>query len=135
MADRLLLGAAAFFAASSAFATVVAAREPDLPGEPLGVRYPGRVPVHLVLGLGSGVAAPWPMPVLAVVSAWRAAPGSRRAARTSVTVGTLLLAGTLVEPVTWGRRPRSRLAAATVPLHLASGAALVLAGLRTRQTI
>lgn len=130
MADRLLLGAATCFAAASVVGTAVAVREPGLPGEPLGLKAPGPVPVQLALGLGSAVSAPWPMPVVAVWSAWRAAPGDRRAALTSVALGVMLLAGTLSEPVTWGRRPRSRLAAATVPMHLVTGVTMVLAGWR-----
>jgi hypothetical protein len=128
MADRLLVSAASLFAASTVFSTVVAAREPHLPGEPLGVHVPGSVPLHLALGLGSGVAAPWPMPVLATWAAWRGQPGSDWPARTVATLGAMVLAGTLVEPASWGLRPRSTLAKATVPLHLLCGAAMFLAG-------
>lgn len=130
LADRLLLSAASLFAASTVFSTVVAAREPHLPGEPLGLHIPGSVPLHLALGLGSGVAAPWPMPVLAVWAASRAQPGSVWPARTVATLGAMVLAGTLVEPASWARRPRSTLAKATVPLHLLCGAAMFLAGTR-----
>ena len=58
MADPLLLGPAALFAASTAYSTAVAAIEPDLPGEPFGLRVPGRVRTHLALGLGSAISAP-----------------------------------------------------------------------------
>jgi hypothetical protein len=126
--DRSLASAAALFAASTVFTTVVGAREPQLPGEPLGLRLPGNVPQHLALGLGSGVAAPWPMPVLAAWSAWRAKPTAAWPARTIATLGGGVLAGTLVEPASWGRRPRSALAKATVPVNLLSGAAMLLAG-------
>lgn len=134
MADRVLLSAASLFAASTVFATVVAAREPNLPGEPLGLHVPGRVPVNLALGLGSGVAAPWPMPVIATWAAWRARPGSAGPARTVAALGAMVLAGTLVEPASWGRRPRSSLAKATVPLHLLCGAAMFLAGTRALES-
>jgi hypothetical protein len=130
MAERFMVGAAALFTASTVFTTAVAAREPDLPGEPLGLHVAGSVRQHLVLGLGSGIAAPWPMPVAASWAAWRAQPASRWPARTVATLGALVLAGTLVEPASWGRRPRSTLAKATVPLHLLCGAALLLAGTR-----
>ncbi len=62
MGDRTMLGAASLFTATTVYATAVSAREPGLPDEPLGFRLPGRVPAHLALGLGSGVAAPWTSP-------------------------------------------------------------------------
>ncbi len=68
MGDRTMLGAATLFATTTAFNTVVSVREQHLIDEPLGFRLPGSVPGHLALGLGSGVAAPWPMPVIAVVT-------------------------------------------------------------------
>jgi hypothetical protein len=130
MADRALLGAATLFAATTAFTTSVSMRQQHLPDEPLGLRFPGRVPIHLALGLGSGVAAPWPMPVIAVAAAMRAEPGVRWPGRTCAVLGAVLLVGTLVEPASWGLRPRSASARATVPLNFLSGAALLLAGTR-----
>ena len=131
MADRTMLGAAALFAATTAFTTAVSMQEQHLPDEPLGFRIPGRVPVHLALGLGSGLAAPWPMPIIAVTAAIRAEPGTRWPQRTCASIGAAVLVGTLIEPASWGLRPRSPSARATVPLHLLSGAALFLAGTRT----
>ncbi|MFK5634084.1 hypothetical protein [Ornithinimicrobium sp. LYQ103] len=128
MRDRLLLGAAVLFAANTVFASVLATRDPEVPGEPLGLHVPGSVTTHLALGWGAGVAAPWPMPVVATWAAWRAAQGARGPARTVATIGAMLLVGTLIEPVTWGRRPATRLVRATVPVNLACGAAMVLAG-------
>ena len=130
MGDRTMLGAASLFTATTVYATAVSAREPGLPDEPLGFRLPGRVPVHLALGLGSGVAAPWPMPIVAVVAAMRAGPGVRWPERTCAIIGAGVLVGTLVEPASWGLRPRSAWARAAVRLHLLSGAALFLAGTR-----
>jgi hypothetical protein len=130
MSDRVMLGAATFFAATTAFTTAVSMREQHLPDEPLGFRFPGRVPLHLALGLGSGVAAPWPMPVIAVIAAMRARPGATWPERTCAIIGAVVLVGTLVEPASWGLRPRTAWARATVPLHLSSGAALFLAGTR-----
>lgn len=132
MSDRMMLGAATLFAATTAFTTAVSMREPQLPDEPFGVRFPGKVPVHLALGLGSGVAAPWPMPVGAVVAAVRAGPGVGWPERTCAVLGAAVLVGTLAEPASWGLRPRSTWARATVPLNLLSGAALFLAGTRQR---
>jgi hypothetical protein len=130
MADRAMLGAATFFAATTAFTTSVSMRQQHLPDEPLGLRFPGSVPAHLALGLGSGVAAPWPMPVIAVAAAWQAEPGVSWPRRTCAILGAVVLVGTLVEPASWGLRPRSAAARATVTLHFLSGAALFLAGTR-----
>lgn len=128
MADPLLLGPAVAFAVATAFATAVATTEPDLVGEPFGLRAPGQVRSHLVLGWGSAISAPWPMAVVAMRAAVRSTHGSTPAARTVALVGAGILAGTLGEPVTWGRRPASSLARASIPLHLAIGAAMVAAG-------
>ena len=130
MSDRAMLGAATFFAATTAFTTAVSVRQPRLPDEPFGVRFPGPVPVHLALGLGSGVAAPWPMPVGAVVAAIRARPGARWPERTCAILGVVVLVGTIAEPASWGFRPRSAAAKVTLPLNLLSGVALFLAGTR-----
>lgn len=128
MADPLLLGPTVAFAVATAYATAVATTEPDLVGEPFGLRAPGRVRSHLVLGWGSAISAPWPMAGIATWAAVRAAPGSTPAARTVALVGAGILAGTLAEPVTWGRRPASSPARACIPVHLAIGAAMAAAG-------
>lgn len=127
MPDALLLGPAALFAAATVYATAVAPANP-LTGEPFGLRVPGRVRTHLALGLGSAVSAPVLMPAIAMWAALRGSPGSDWSARTVAVVGTGVLAGALSEPVTWGRRPASAMARASIPLHLAIGAALVSAG-------
>lgn len=128
VADPLLLGPAALFAASTAYATAVAATEPDLPGEPFGLRVPGRVRTHLALGLGSAISAPWPMPAIAMWAAVRGNPESDWAARTTTITGIAMLAGILSEPATWGRRPAPPMAPVNVTLALAIGAAMVSAG-------
>lgn len=130
MADTALLSAAALLAATTTASTVVSLREPQLPDEPFGLRFPGQVPVHLALGLGSGVAVPWPMPVIATVAALRAQPGLTWPRRTCAIIGATVLVGTLAEPASWGVRPRSRSAEALVPLLLLSGAVLFIAGTR-----
>jgi hypothetical protein len=128
MTDPLLLGPAALFAASTAYTTAVAATEPDRPGEPFGLRVPGRVRTHLVIGLGSAISAPWPMPAIAMWAAVRGSPGSAWAARTTTLVGIGILAGILSEPATWGRRPSRPMDRVNVPLGLATGAAMTAAG-------
>lgn len=130
MGDRRMLAAGTFFAAATAATTAVSVRQPQLPDEPFGVRFPGRVPVHLALGLGSGVAAPWPMPVIAMAAALRSGSGAAWPARTCAVLGAVVLVGTLAEPASWGLRPRSPAARATVALNLLSGVALFLAGTR-----
>lgn len=132
MADRTLLRAAMLFSATTAFTTAVSMGEQHLPGEPLGIRLPGRVGVQLALGLGSGVAAPWPMPIITLVAAVRARTDVTWPQRTCAVTGAVLLLGTLVEPASWGRRPRSARARATVPLNLLAGAALFAAGTHGR---
>lgn len=128
MADPVLLGPAALLVAATAYGTAVAITRPELLGEPFGLRLPGRVRTHVVLGLGSAVSAPWPMPALALWAAVCGTPGSGRAACTVAVVGTGVLAGVLAEPLTWGRRPAPPSARATIPLHLVVGAAMVGAG-------
>lgn len=130
MTDRTLLPAAALLGAVTAASTVVSLREPDLPDEPFGLRFPGRVPVHLALGLGSGVAVPWPIPVIATVAALRAEPDLTWPRRTCAIIGATVLVGTLAEPASWGLRPRSRAAEMMVPLLLLSGSWLFVAGTR-----
>lgn len=120
--------------ASTVYATAVAATEPDLPGEPFGVRVPGRVRTHLALGLGSAIAAPWPMPAIAMWAAVRGDPGSPWAARTTTAIGVGTVAGILSEPATWGRRPTRSVHRVNLALGLAMGAAMVSAGIhRLRQ--
>ena len=43
-----------------------------------------------------------------------------------VSVGATVIAGTMIEPVTWGRRPASRPARIAVPVNLACGVAMIL---------
>jgi hypothetical protein len=133
MVDRGLVAAAAGFAGATAFGAFVSVRE-NMPGEPLGLHLPGRVPFHLRLGLGSGLSAPWPMPVAAIVAALRSRPGQTRPGRVCAAVGAILLGGTVVEPATWGLRSRAPLVSAAVALNLISGGALMMAGRRAATT-
>lgn len=127
--DVPLVAAGLLFTGTAAYGAVVGARE-EVPGEPFGLRLPGRVAVHEAIGYGSGVMAPWPMPAAALVAAVRAGGDSDVPARVCLMIGALCLVGTVAEPVTWGRRPRSRATMLATALHLLSGAALVLAGRR-----
>lgn len=130
MSDTAMVGAASLFTATVAVSTAVSLRHPECPNEPFGLRFPGPASAYLAVGLGSGVAAPWPMPVIALVAALRAEPGSDRAAKTCAAVGATVLATSVIEPTSWGLRTSSPVVRATFVLHLLSGAALFLAGTR-----
>jgi hypothetical protein len=129
--DPTLLGGSVAFAAAAAFGSVVSIRH-DVPGEPLGLRVDLPVPAGLLVGWGAGVAAPWPMPVAALVAA---AKGSRFSPRTAPGwvcggLGAGCIVGTLVEPVTykpWSSMPAVRMA---IVINLATSSALAAAGLR-----
>ncbi len=133
MADQSLLLAAGIFAASSAFGAAVSHKE-DVRGAPLGIDLPGSVAVHLAVGWGSGLTAPWPMPALALGAAICAGPQVRWARPTCKGLGIAILVGTIIEPVTWGRRPSSTLTAAAVSLNLIAAVALATAGRRRTTT-
>lgn len=127
--DGALLGASLVFAGAAVLGSVVAVRD-QLPGEPLGVSVPLSVPAGLLAGWGAAVAAPWPMPVaavLAAVAARRQEPGTRPGLACAA-LGLGCIAGTVVEPVT--RRPRSLSPAARLAIcvNLAASAALAGAG-------
>ena len=124
-----MLAASALFSATTAYGAGVGGRE-DLPEEPFGWRPPGEVSTLQAIGLGSGAMAPWPMPVAAVIAALTVRPGSTLPAQVCLGIGAACLVGTVVEPVTWGRRSTSRATTITTALYLLSGSALVLAGRR-----
>jgi len=131
-ADRVLLGASLAFAGATVLGSAVAIRD-QLPGEPLGMSVPLSVPVGVLAGWGAGIAAPWPMPVGAVIAA---APAQREPdafpGTVCAVIGLGCIFGTLIEPVT--RRPRSWSPAAglAIGLNVAASAALIAAGLHHR---
>ena len=126
-----LLVASAGMAVATGFGSWVSLAK-DVRAEPFGIDTKLSVPTSLKLGLGSGLAAPWPMPLVALATAMAAlrAGDSPRPARVCQTIGWMLFCGTLVEPVTWSRRLRHPLIKATVAANLFAGAALVVAGSR-----
>lgn len=127
--DSLLLAAAAAYAGACAFGSAVAVRH-DVPGEPFGVATPLTVPVGLMLGWGAGVAAPWPMPVAALIAATRAGDGSAAPAYVSVGLGIACVVGTVIEPVTYRRSSWTPAVGAAVAANVAASAGLVAAGVR-----
>jgi hypothetical protein len=127
--EGALLGASLAFAGAATLGSVVAIRD-QLPGEPLGLSVPLSVPAGLLVGWGAAVAAPWPMPVVAVMTAIRIrrqAPSIRPGA-VCVAIGLGCIAGTLVEPVT--RHPRSwtRATRLAITVNLVMSVALAGAG-------
>ena len=91
------------------------------------------VPSGVLAGWGAGIAAPWPMPVAAVMAAAQREPGAFPGTVCTV-IGLGCIFGTLIEPVT--RRPRSWSPAAglAIGLNVAASAALIAAGLYHRAT-
>src|SRR5260370_4094770 len=124
--DGALLAASLAFAGAAGLGSAVAVRD-QLPGRPFGISVPLSVPAGLLAGWGAGVAAPWPMPVAAVMTAARARHrdlGARPGA-VCAAIGWGCIVGTVIEPVT--RRPRlwspaTRLA---IGVNLATSAALI----------
>ena len=127
--DGALLAAAGCFAGATVFGAAVSLTE-GIPGEPVGIQLPGPVAMQLGVGLGSGLSAPWPMPVTALAAALN--DGSRHAwpGPVCIVIGSSVLAGTLVEPASWGKRSDSRLVKAAVVLNLLAGSILVVSGRR-----
>jgi hypothetical protein len=133
--DGALLSASVAFAGATMLGSAVAIRD-QLPGQPLGVSVPLSVPAGLLAGWGAGVAAPWPMPVTAVMAAATAQRQEPSALPGTVNtmIGLGCIFGTLIEPVT--RQPRSWSTATSlaIGLNLAASAALIAAGLRHSAT-
>ena len=133
--DGALLSASVAFAGATMLGSAVAIRD-QLPGQPFGVSVPLSVPAGLLAGWGAGVAAPWPMPVTAVMAAATARRQEPSALPGTVCtmIGLGCIFGTLIEPVT--RQPRSWSPATglAIGLNLAASAALIAAGLRHSAT-
>jgi hypothetical protein len=129
--DRALLAASLAFASATVVGSAVAIRE-QLPGQPCGITVPLSVPAGLLAGRGAGVAAPWPMPLAAVIRAAR----SRRAEPSTLTgavcagIGIGCVLGTAVEPVTRLPRRWSPAARLAIVFNVAASAALIVAGAR-----
>jgi hypothetical protein len=116
------------FAAATVFGSAISMRH-DVAGEPLGIRPPLSTGSGILLGWGAGVAAPWPMPVLAVVAASNRRFARRRGA-VCAALGAACVVGSIVEPVTRRRRRWTPTIAMAIGLNLATSAAMLIAGLR-----
>lgn len=118
------------FAGTCAYTSLVAFRE-RLPGRPLRISVPLSVPVGLLVGWGAAVAAPWPMPTVALVAAVRAREGPRaaRAALIAAGVGVAGVIGLLIEPNTYGLGAHSVANRRAILLGFATTVALAVTGL------
>jgi len=129
--DLALRAAAVGFACTTAFTTAVAIRD-DLPGRPLGIGVPLSVRRGVLVGWGAAVAAPWPMPVAAVIAAARAngPEGGSGPALACAGLGVAGIVGLLIEPNTYNRQswtPANRIA---VSAGFVACTLLAAAGLR-----
>jgi hypothetical protein len=130
-ADPALCAAALAFACAAAFGSAVAIRD-DLPGQPLGIRVPLTVPTGILVGWGGAVAAPWPMPVVALIAAFRAGGTDSRGGPGLVCAGLGIagIVGILIEPLTYRSKSWTPATRAAVVAHTAGSAALAATGLR-----
>jgi hypothetical protein len=130
--DRALRAASLAFACSAGLGTVVAIRD-DLPGRPLGVGVPLSVPTGILVGWGAGVAAPWPMPVAALIAAARVGrdEGGAGPALVCTGLGLASIVGLLIEPNTYRPRSWTRATRVAIVLDSAASAVLAVAGIRS----
>ena len=127
--DRTLRAAALGFACATGYNSLVAIRE-RLPGEPLGIRIPLSVSTGILVGWGSAVAAPWPMPVVAIAAARRAGrAGSTGPALVCAGIGVAGTVGILIEPNTYNPKSWTRATRRAVVAHLVASLTLAGAGL------
>jgi hypothetical protein len=126
--------AALAYAGAATVASVISVRD-DVPGRPFGIRVGMDVPAALAVGWGSGIAPPWPMPALVLISASRTRWGHRRAAAVAATIGACSIVGHAIEPVTWRREEWTPLGVAAATTMLAASVALVLTGAATYRSM
>ena len=127
--DRTLRIAALGFACATGYNSVVAIRE-RVRGEPLGMRIPLSVSTGILVGWGSAVSAPWPMPVIAIAAARQAGlDGHTGPALVCTGLGVAGIVGILIEPNTYNAKSWTRVTRRAVVAHLAASAALGAAGI------
>jgi hypothetical protein len=128
--DRVLRAAALGFAGATGYSSVVAIRE-GVPGEPLGIRIPLSVPAGILVGWGSALSAPWPMPVVALLVAARR-PGRDQTAGPALVcagLGVAGIVGILIEPNTYNAKSWSPATRRAVVAHVATSLTLAGAGI------
>jgi hypothetical protein len=123
--DRALRAAALGFACATLYNSVVAIRE-NVPGEPLGIRMPLSVSSGILVGWGSAVAAPWPMPVAALFAAARRTgrDGAARSALVCAGIGVAGIIGILIEPNTYNANSWTPATRRAVIAHVTTSATL-----------
>jgi hypothetical protein len=128
--ERALRASALGFTFATAYNSVVAIRE-DLPGEPLGIRVPLSVSAGTLAGWGSAVAAPWPMPALALLAAARQTRQEGAAGPSLVCAGLGIagIVGILIEPNTYKTKSWTPATRRAVVTHLAASMTLAGAGI------
>jgi hypothetical protein len=128
--DRALRAAALCFACVTGYSSVVAIRD-KLPGEPFGVAIPLSVPTGTLVGWGSALAAPWPMPVAALVVAFHQTrvDETMGPAWLSAGIGVLGVVGILTEPNTYKVRSWTRATRRAVVAHIVASATLAGVGM------
>ena len=128
--DRALRAAALGFACATGYNSVVAIRE-MLPGEPLGIRIPLSVSTGILVGWGSAVAAPWPMPVVALLAAARQAgrDGVPGPALVCAGLGVAGIVGILIEPNTYNAKSWTPATRRAVVAHVVTSVTLAGAGI------
>jgi hypothetical protein len=114
------------FACATGYNSIVAIRE-SLPGEPLGIRIPLPVSTGILVGWGSAVAAPWPMPVAALWAGTRVRKGVQGWALVCAGLGIAGVVGILVEPNTYRAQSWSPSTRRAVFLHISTSLALTVA--------
>jgi hypothetical protein len=125
---RSLRVAALGFVCATGYNSIVAIRE-NLPGEPLGIRIPLPVSLGVLVGWGAAVAAPWPMPVAALLAAARGRKGVAGPGLVCAGLGIAGVVGILIEPNTYEVASWSPATRRAVLLHIAASMALTGAGL------
>ena len=127
---RVLRAAALGFACATGYNSVVAIRE-NVPGEPFGIRTPLSVSIGILVGWGSAVAAPWPMPVGALLASARRADRDPVAGPAIVCagIGVAGIVGILIEPNTYRAQSWTAATRRAFYAHIATSAMLALAGI------
>jgi hypothetical protein len=121
--------AALGFACTVGFTSAVAVRD-DLPGRPLGIGVSLSVPTGILIGWGAAVAAPWPMPVAALIASRRANQGDPAAALVCAGLGFAGIVGFLIEPNTYDPKAWTPANRNAIAAGLVASAALAATGLR-----
>ena len=127
--DLTLRAAAVGFACVTGYNSVVAIQE-NMPGEPFGITIPLSVLTGSLVGWGSALAAPWPMPVAALVVAFRRARGggAARPALLCAGIGVVGIVGILTEPNTYKVQSWTTATRRAVGAHIMASATLAAVG-------